>query len=170
MKVFILFVIDHIRYPVEHTTVMKIIEENTDEISFDYQACLVELVDSGHLLFDEFDGEKYYMISDTGRLVAEELYVSLDKSFREKSLRIATKYVSLSESGTSVNAEIVKTDKGRYKVTIESSDREGEIMKPSLPVTTLAEAEAIKRNFEQRPSSVYRGILFSATGRIEYIT
>ena len=73
LKVFILFLIDHIRYPVDHTTVMKIIEENTEEISLDFEACLVELVDSGHLLFDELDGEKYYMISETGRVVASEL-------------------------------------------------------------------------------------------------
>ena len=31
-------------------------------------------------------------------------------------------------------------------------------------------AEKIKKNFEARPNSVYRGILFSATGRIEYIS
>lgn len=170
LKVFILFLIDHIRYPVDHTTVMKIIEENTEEISLDFEACLVELVDSGHLLFDELDGEKYYMISETGRVVASELYDNLDKGFREKSLRTATKYMSLSESGSTVSADIEKTASGRYRVTLESSDREGEIMKTSLTVTTLAEAEAIKKNFEQRPTAVYRGILFSATGRIDYVT
>ena len=28
----------------------------------------------------------------------------------------------------------------------------------------------IKKNFEQKPDGVYRGVLFSATGRIEYIS
>ena len=78
--------------------------------------------------------------------------------------------MSLSESGSTVSADIEKTASGRYRVTLESSDREGEIMKTSLTVTTLAEAEAIKKNFEQRPTAVYRGILFSATGRIDYVT
>ena len=64
LKVFLLFLLDNIRYPIDNDTVMSIVAENTDEISLDYQQCLGELVDSEHLLFDEIDGVRYYMISD----------------------------------------------------------------------------------------------------------
>ena len=104
LKVFLLFLMDNIRYPIDKSTVMLIIEENTDEITFDYEQCLAELVDSEHLLFDEIEGEKYYMISDKGRVVASELYDSLDAGFRERSLRSAIKHVSLSKSGASIKA------------------------------------------------------------------
>ena len=36
--------------------------------------------------------------------------------------------------------------------------------------TCNAEAEQIKTNYEQKPDGVYRGVLFSATGRIEYLS
>ena len=149
---------------------MSIVEENTDEISLDYDQCLGELTDSGHILYDEVEGEKYYMISDKGRVVAAELYDSLDAGFRERSLRSAIKHVSLSKSGASIKAYIENNENGRYRVTMEAKDRFGELMKTTLTVNSLAEAEQIKRNYEAKPDGVYRGILFSATGKIEYLS
>jgi hypothetical protein len=149
---------------------MSIIEENTDDISLDYDQCLGELTDSGHLLFDEIEGEKYYMISDKGRSVAAELYDDLDKGFRERSLRSAIKHVSLSKSGASIKAYIEETESKRFRVTLEAYDKYGDVMKTSLTVNSKAEAEQIKNNYEQKPDGVYRGVLFSATGRIEYLS
>lgn len=170
IKVFLLFLLDNIRYPVDRTTVMEIIIENTDALSLDYDQCLGELVDSGHLYFDEIDGEKYYMISDEGRMVATELYDSLDKEFRERSLRSAIKHISLSKSGASVKSYIEQTENKRYSVTLEARDSRGEIMKTTLTVASRAEAERIKENFDNNPDGVYRGVLFSATGRVEYLS
>ena len=170
IKVFLLFLLDNISYPIDHTTVISIVAENTDDIALDYDQCLAELVDSEHLLFDEFEGMKYYMISDKGRVVAAELYDSLDKGFRERSLRSAIKYISLSKSGASIKAYVTETPSKRYRVTLEAYDAQGEIMTTSLSVNSRAEADAIKKNFEQKPDGVYRGILFSATGRIEYLS
>jgi hypothetical protein len=170
LKVFILFLLDNIRYPIEHTTVKKIVEENVDDISLDFEECLAELTDSGHLLFDEIDSEKYYMISDKGRAVAGELYDTLDKGFRERSLRSATKYISLSRSEATIRSYITQTATGRFTVHMEVRDKREEIMSVSLTVTTRAEAEKIKKNFENKPDGVYRGTLFAATGRLDFLS
>ena len=170
LKVFLLFLLDNIRYPIDSETIMTIVSENTDEITLDYEHCLGELCDSGHLLYDDQDGVKYYMISDKGRAVAAELYDNLDEGLRERSLRSAIKHVSLSKSETNIRAYVERTDSGRYRVTLEAHDKYGELMSTSLAVNSLAEAEQIKRNFEAKPDGVYRGVLFSATGRIEYLS
>jgi len=170
IKVFLLFLLDNIGYPIDHTTLMSIVEENTDEISLDYGECLRMLAESEHLLFDEVDGEKYYMISDKGRLVASELYDSLDKGFRERSLRCAIRHISLSKNGAKINAYITETESKRFKVTLEAFDRFGELMSTSVTVNSRAEAEVIKKNFEAKPDGVYRGVLFSVTGKLEYIS
>ena len=170
LKVFLLFLLDNIRYPVDKTTVMSIVAENTDEISLDYEQCLYELINSEHLLYDEVGGENYYMISDKGRAVASELYDSLDAGFRERSLRSAIKHVSLSKSGAFIKSYVEKSENGRYRVTLEASDAYGDLMKTTLSVNSLAEAEQIKKNFEAKPDGVYRGVLFSATGKIEYLS
>ena len=170
IKVFILFLLNNIGYPVDHSTVIEMVAENTEEILIDYDECLRELSDDGHLLFDEYQGERYYMISDTGRMIASELYDTLDKDFREKSLRYAAKYTSLSKSGATINATVEEAPGKRYKVTMRISDSIGEIMCTSITVPSYAEAEKIKNNFEAKPNGVYRGVLFSATGRLEFLS
>ena len=162
--------LDNIRYPIDFTTLTGIISENVDEITFDYEACLGELCDEDHLLFDEIDGTKYYMISDTGRAVAKELYDSLDPDFREKSVKCAIKYMSLAKSGAKIESSITELPDGRYKVRMLISDMTGEILDTSVVVSSRVEAEKIRETFTSRPQAVQRGILFSLTGRLEFIS
>lgn len=169
IKVFLLFLLEYISYPIDKTTLINIIAENSVELTIDYDECLGELSDTGHVWFDDVDNEVYYMISDTGRMVANELFDSLDKEFREKSLKIAIKYLSLASRGAVSRAFITEMPSGRFKVTLQITEEVGELLDTSVVVSSRSEAERIKKNFEERPDSVYRGILLSATGRIEYI-
>lgn len=170
LKVFILFLMDNLAYPLDHETIIRIVRENTEEITLDHDECLRQLAESEHLLFDEVDGVRYYMISDKGRLVAAELYDNLDKSFRERSLRLAIRHISLSKSGARINSYITETESKRYRVTMEAFDRYGEVMSTSVTVNSKKEAELIKKNYDAKPDGVYRGVLFSVTGRLEYIS
>lgn len=170
MKIFILFLLDNIGYPIDYTTVCDIVAENTDDLSINLGECMRELADAGHLYYDEVDGESYYMISDTGRTVAAGLYDNLDPDFRERSLRCAIKHISLSRRGAKIHTSVEPTEGQRYAVTLEAQDANGQLMRLTLEVASRAEAENIRRNFEAKPDSVYRGVLFSATGRIEYIS
>lgn len=170
IKVFILFLLDNIGYPIDHTSVIGMVSENTEELLIDYDECLRELSEDGHLYSDDYEGEMYYMISDSGRMIARQLYDSLDKDFREQSLRYAAKYASLSKSGTKISTSVTEAEGGRFKVTMSSSDQIGETMSVSIVVNSRLEAEKIRRNYEEKPDSVYRGILFSATGRLEFLS
>jgi hypothetical protein len=109
------------------------------------------------------------MISDKGRMVAHELYHTLDKSFRERSLRAAIRHISLVNGGARINSYITETESKRYRVTMEAFDKYGEVMSTSLTVNSRAEAEIMKNNFDTKPDGVYRGVLFAATGKLEYI-
>ena len=169
IKVFLLFLLDNIGYPLEYEVILAIVEENTDDISLDYSECLERLVASGHLEIDELDGSRYYSITAKGRLVAAELYDTIDKGFRERSLRSAIQYISLTDSGRSIDAYITETESHRFIVTMEAHDRFGEVMKTSVTVNSREDAEMIKKNYEAKPEKVYRGIPFSVTGRLDYL-
>ena len=170
LKVFLLFLLERIRYPIDRTTLINIIAENTDEIVFDYDATLAELSEQGHVWFDEIDGEKYYMISDSGRMVAAELFDSLDKDFRERSIKSAIKHMSLAKRGAKIESSITETGVGKFKVRMTVSDMSGEILDTSVVVSSRSEAEKIRDTFTSRPEAVHRGILFSLTGRLEFIS
>lgn len=170
IKIFLLFLLDNIRYPIDYTTLSGIISENVDEITFDYEACLRELADSDHLLFDEIDGEKFYMISDSGRLIAAELYDRLDPAFRESSIKSAAKYISLSKSNASLSSKIIELADKRFEVTIGAKDKLGQLFSVSVTVNSRAQAERMIANFESAPDNVHKGILFCLTGKLEFLS
>ena len=170
IKVFLLFLLDRIGGPIDRTTLMEIVEENTDEISLDYGECLRQLAESEHVYFDTVGEEEYYIVSDKGRMVASELYDSLDPAFRERSLRSAIRHISVAESGMKVSSSITDTESGRHRVSLTLTDRFGEVMSLSVTVASRAEAEAIKEGYLAKPDGVYKGIMFSLTGRFDYIS
>ena len=170
IKIFLLYLLDNIRYPIDYETLSDIIAKNTEEITFSYAECLSELVESGHLWYDELDGEKYYMISDSGRLVAAELYDTLDPELRERSVASAARYVSLQKGGADCAASISETEDKRFVAHLVAKDSHGEILNLSITVATRAEAELIKKRFENKPDATYRGVLFAASGRFEFFS
>ena len=170
IKVFILFLLNNIGYPIDHTSVIGMVSENTEELLIDYDECLRELSEDGHLYTDDYNGEQYYMISDTGRMIAAQLYDSIDREFRERSLRYAAKYTSLSKTGSTIDATVTDAEGGRFKVILTASDSVGKLLSCEIVVNSRQEAEKIKNNYTAKPDAVYRGILFSATGRLEFLS
>lgn len=170
IKIFLLFILDNIRYPVDHDTLMDIIAENVEEPSLDYEESLADLIDRDYVSTDEFEGKSFYMISKKGRPVAAELYDMLDESFRERSIRSAIKHSTLSDRGIRIKTEIEELPSKRHKVTVRMMDSEEELMSASFTVVSRREAEKIRDNFESRPEGMYNGFLFAATGRMEYLS
>ena len=170
IKVFILFLLEYILHPIERSTLLDIIYDNTDEIAINYDECIKELLVSSHIVADDTLDEEYYAITESGRMVASELFDTLDEGFRENAIKIAVKHLSLLRRGAKVSAKIEKAEGVRYKVTINMIDRSGEVFEAGFITASLAEAERIKEHYEANPESVYRGIFFSVTGRYEYLS
>ncbi len=169
IKVYILFLLDNTGGALDEATLTEILEESTGEITFDYGECIRQMVDSEHIIPDTADGKTYYVISKKGREVASELYDSIDESFRERSLRAAIRHISFSDGGRQITATVTEGEDKRYRVNLSARDKFGEVLSLSVAVNSRAEAEAIRRGYEAKPDAVYRGVLFSLTGRFDYI-
>ena len=169
LKIFLLYVLDHLRYPVEEETVLYIAAENTNVISIDYNQCLAELADTEHVYTDEFEGTRYYMISDKGRATVANLYDALDKSFLDRCTSSIARYLSLKKKELTVKSYIEDAEAKRFRVVLEAFDRYGDIMRTSITVNSMAEAVEIKNNYDARPDGVYKGILFSVTGKMDFL-
>ena len=91
------------------------------------------------------------MITEKGRLVAAELYDTLDKNFRERSIKNAIRYMTVEKDGSTIKAFISETEHKRYKVTLEAYDKFGLVMSTSVVVNSRVEAETIKTSYEAKP-------------------
>ena len=78
--------------------------------------------------------------------------------------------MSLAKRGAKIESSITELSVGRYKVKMTISDMSGELLDTSVVVSSRAEAEKIRDTFTSRPEAVQRGILFSLTGRLEFIS
>ena len=168
IKVFILFLLDELKYPLSESVIHEIISENGVVGRFDFAECFSELVEKGHILAYDDDGTRVYVVSPLGHMVASELQGTLHDSIREKSRASAMKRLSLHLRGASVNTSVEKTATGGYLVKCEIKDAEGVMMNTTLTVPTESEANAIVTHFNEQPEEVCRGMLAVLTGKIAY--
>ncbi len=169
IKVFLLFLFDSVRGPIGSVDLNRIIGENIVDVTLAYSEALADLVDNGHLLYDKIDKEEYYMISDTGRAVSRELYTTLPEMLRDDVIDSVSRYVAITNDSTELSAEISERADGQFSVELSAADERGEFIRVTLSVPSRVEAERMCESFRRNPSGVYRGFLFSLTGRIEYL-
>ena len=169
VKIFILFLLDNLQYPLDMDTISRIVHETGYVGGFDFAECFSELLDDGHVIGDEVDGVAYYQVSSTGRMVAQQLQSELLDEIREESMICAARLLSLKARGATLRTSTERRDDGQYIVTLSISDAAGTVLETTCAVPSERLAEKICRNFERKPEKTYRGLLSVLTGEIDYL-
>lgn len=169
IKIFILFLLDHINYPLDYATIQDIVAQNGYVGGFDFAACFSQLRELGHILEDEEDGVTYYVISPTGKTVAAELQSDLLLSIREKSLKSAMQLLSFRRRHATTSSAVEQRTDGKYTLRCDISDPSGEILHLDLCVSSRLQAEAMKKKFDHDPEDVYRRLLAVITRDADYV-
>ncbi len=169
VKIFILFLLNQVRYPLPYGDVYDMVLEEGVIAEFDFAECFSELCDQGHVLAQPMEGVTYYLITDLGMRVAADLQDSLLESIRKHSLKSAMRYLSLHRRGAEAETEVKRREDGQFSVTCTVREAAGVYASYSLTVPTEAQANAIREHFRAAPEDVVRGLLSVATGEIEYL-
>lgn len=169
IKIFILFLLDQINYPLDDESISNIVFENGYVGSFDFAECFSELVELHHIEADEVEGKTYYMISDTGRRVSAELHDQLVDSIREISSRSAARILSLQRRGAHLEVDISERADRKFHVVCRVEETEGTLFSFGLTVPTRVQAERISANFRERPERMFRGLMTVVTGDVDYL-
>ncbi len=168
IKVFILFLLDEMNYPLTESVIFDIIEENGYVGRFDFAECFSELVERGHIAKSGEGADAEYMISRLGHSVAAELQGNLHDHMREKSRIAALRRLSLYRRGAVPKCTVTPTENGKYTVRCEIIEKGEMLLDTSVTVLSLAEAERIRSHFSESPEEVMRGILSVLTGKLAY--
>lgn len=169
VKIFVLFLLDNINYPIDYTTVNNIVTDNGYVAPFDFAECFSELCEHGHVLDDEVDGVRYYAISDTGRAVVAELSDTILDSIKKAGALSAAKYLSFKKSGAMVKAQISERPDGKFALDCSVRDEYGTRFAISICVAVRAQAEAMKEKFIREPEKIYRSAMSALTGEFDYL-
>ena len=169
IKIFILFLLDNINYPIDYNTINNIVTDNGYVAPFDFAECFSELSEHGHVVDDSVDGVKYYVISDTGRAVVKELSDTILDSLKKAGSLSAAKYLSFKKSGARVNAEIIEREDGKFSLECSVADERGRLFGITVTVPVRAQAEAMKEKFLREPEKIYRSAMSALTGEFDYL-
>ncbi|MBQ9744348.1 MAG: DUF4364 family protein [Clostridia bacterium] len=172
IKIFILYLMDRIGYPVKFNDVCSILYQENIVSYFECGDCFTELVDANHITElpkEEGEEESLYIVSPTGKTIAVELSDTISASIRESSYRSAIRHLSFEKRGATTNSYIKALDNGKYMVHCEIAEHGRKVLDINVEVDSKIEADRMIRNFNRRPEIVYRGTLALVSGETNYI-
>lgn len=129
-------------------------------------ANMFEVVDAMEDLISKktiFEDEKENIgLTDTGKLTSEQLAEMIPYSLREQALKATMQLITRSQTEKDTKVEI-KEIGDRFSVTCSIDTNEHPMMSFTLQVADKHQAELIKNNFINDPTSFYKTLIAVAT-------
>ena len=171
VKIFVLYLMENINYPLDYTTLNDIIMQTDYVMYLDFAESFYEMKDAGLIL--EVSGEEenvpMYIVSEKGKYIARELNSDILASILDKSLSAALRYIDFKKRGVEAKAVITKRDDGRYEIECKMIERGEIIYSTKVVVDTLQRAEKMKENFYSRPEGIYKATLALLAGNVNFL-
>lgn len=171
VKIFVLYLMQNINYPLDYVTLNDIIMQNDYVMYLDFAESFHEMLDA-QLICEECRNERdepMYIVTDKGRVVATELHSEILTSLLDKSLECALRYLDFKKRNIKISSKVEKRDDGRYDVICIIKENEVPIMQNTVVVDTLNRAERMENNFRDHPEVVYKGVMALLSGNINFI-
>ena len=169
IKIFILYLLRNIEYPVDITTLSDISVQDDFVRQFDFMDCFFELIESGAIECAYADGEQLYSITDAGRKAAEAFQSEILPAIRQRSLKSAYRLLSFKKTGAVISSSVAEESGSRHIVSVSIKNKSGKVMEASVAVENGQTAEKMRRNFEEKPELVYKGLLSLLSGDVNYL-
>lgn len=171
VKIFVLYLMQNINYPLDYVTLNDIVMQNDYVMYLDFAESFHEMLDAE--LVNEAckndSGDPMYTVTDKGRIVATELHSEILSSLLDKSLECALRYLDFKKRNVKVSSRIEKRDDGRYNVVCIIKENGVTIMQNSTVVDTANRAQRMEDNFRDHPEVVYKGVMALLSGNINFI-
>jgi hypothetical protein len=171
VKIFVLYLMQNINYPLDYVTLNDIVMQNDYVMYIDFAEAFHEMLDADLIeICDHTEtGDPLYIVTDKGRIVATELHSEILTSLLDKSLECALRYLNFKKRGIKVSCKVEPREDGRYDVTCVIKEKDVVIMQNSVVVDTLNRAKRMEDNFRDHPEVVYKGVLALLSGNVNFI-
>lgn len=174
VKIFVLYLLENINYPLEHTTINDIVMQTDYVMYLDFAESFNEMLDAG--LIEELPNPEtpefpLYMITPHGRIVAQELKSDVLASILDKSLEQALRYLDFKRRGVRAECDIetVDANTGECAVRCRLLEQEEVLFESTLRVDSRNRAERMRDNFLFRPDVIYRGYIALMAGKVNFL-
>ncbi len=169
IKIFILYLLRHIGYPLDFVSINDIVVQDGFVSYFDFAECFAELLETGNVEELNQDGQEVYLITEQGRHVADTLESRLVHMLRDKSLKSAMRLLSFRKRGSDIRCEIEMLDGGKCVLHCAIIECREEVLKVSVTLDSVEQAQRMKYNFDSKPETLYKGVLALLSGEVNYL-
>lgn len=157
IKILICFILDRLAKPLKKNDVTSILQNYGLANYFEASQAFSEMVVNNNICPDEND-ENCYTITESGRMIVEELSGTLPATVKEKALKSAELYLERVKSEQENKVSITKNSMG-YSVKCSVSDGEFNMLELTIYAPDITAASVIRDNFYKNPSEIYYSIM-----------
>lgn len=168
IKIFILFLLDSIGYPLSYDDVSEICVNDNFISYFDFAECFAELLQLNQIIETKEGETELFSVSPLGHNVAENLQDKIFAPIRERAFRSALRILSFKRRAAEVGCTITERD-GGYVVDCCVKENKAVLMSISLYVDSLERAERMKANFFERPEVIFKGLSALLACEVDYL-
>jgi hypothetical protein len=158
IKVLICYILSVIKNPISKPNMVSALQSVGICNYFDTINAFSDLEDKKNLVCTDIKG-KFYKLSESGKIIVEQLSNTLPYTVKQHSLEIIENFIKNLKSA-SENEIITKKNNVGYDITCNiSGSRDFNLMSITMYVPSLDDAANIKENFQENPGIIYRGLL-----------
>ena len=173
VKIFVLYLLENINYPLELCTVSDIVMQ-TDYVMFlDFAESFNEMVDDGlvEAVGRTEAGDDLYIITDHGRTVAQTLKSDVLPAVLDKSLAAAFRYLDFARRGILSECEVINENAmtGECDVHVRMLEKKRVLFEATLHVDSKDRASRMQRHFAEKPDVIYRGFNALLSGNMDFL-
>ncbi len=171
VKIFVLYLMRNINYPMDLTTINDIVMQSDYILYLDFAEAFHQMLDGDLICVSGTDekGDELYSVTAKGAIVAEELKTDLLSSILDKSLECALRYLDFKRRGIVAECNSVKLADRSFDVTFTIRERGETIMNTTINVDSEYRSLQMRRNFMDRADVIYRGTIALLTGKVNYL-
>ena len=156
IKIFVCYLLATINAPLTREQINEITQNNELVNYFELNDILTELENNKTIIFEN----DTYTISELGKGVAAPLETEIPITVRNSAVNYALKMLAKIKKEKE-NKVIIEKTTGGYNVTFIVLDSDVELLRSTLFVTDILQAEALKENFINNPTLLYTNTLES---------
>jgi hypothetical protein len=169
VKIFVLYLLDNINYPLDYTTINDIVMQTDYVLYLDFAEAFISMLELGLIEKVEEDGEELYIITKRGRYCSQEFRGEIVHSLLENALRKALKYLDFKKRGVEVRSWIERAENGKIQISFSFTEKGVCIFYQTLIVDHEERAIRMQNNFSERPEDIYKGMLALMEGNVNYL-
>lgn len=164
IKILICYLLKSVGRPLSFDNLNEILQHDELCNYFGFASALHELLVSGHVDLVKDGGAEFYKTTSLGDTTASLFERRLPVTVREKAVNAAVRLLSRIKRESENRVSIAENRSGGVDVTCSVLDMGDTLMSVKLLVADRAQAESVKRRFQESPEFVYKGVLALMTG------